>query len=181
MPDPGERVAETSGHQHRWTRRSWKAQRRFCVCGEWEPEPETPLRPPPEPWMTPEEMLREFHETAGLRLPDHPTFDIGAEFVSDEVRQKMLDSEVQELRDAVAAGNLTEIADALADIVYVAVGTAVTYGIPFDAVFTEVHRSNMTKFLPGGPVINEDGKIVKGTGYKPPRIAELLGKETDHA
>jgi hypothetical protein len=124
--------------------------------------------------MTPEQMLREFHSTAGLTLPDCPTLNIGAEFVSDEVRQKMLDSEVQELRDAVAARDLTGIADALADIVYVAIGTAVTYGLPFDAILAEVHRSNMTKFLPDGPVINGEGKIIKGPGYEPPRIAGIL-------
>jgi hypothetical protein len=128
--------------------------------------------------MTPEQMLREFHETAGLTLPGCPTLDIGAEFVSDEVRQKMLDSEVQELRDAVAARDLTGIADALADIVYVAIGTAVTYGLPFDAILAEVHRSNMTKFLPDGPVINSEGKIIKGPGYEPPRIAGILAAGT---
>jgi hypothetical protein len=26
-----------NGHQHRWSRRSWKARRNFCICGEWEP------------------------------------------------------------------------------------------------------------------------------------------------
>jgi NTP pyrophosphatase (non-canonical NTP hydrolase) len=126
--------------------------------------------------MTPEQMLREFHTAAGLTLPEGPTLDIGAAFVSDQVRQEMLDSEVGELREAVEAGDLAGIADALADIVYVAVGTAVTYGLPFDAILAEVHRSNMTKFLPDGPVINGAGKIVKGPGYEPPRIAEMLAE-----
>jgi predicted HAD superfamily Cof-like phosphohydrolase len=126
--------------------------------------------------LTPEQMLREFHTLAGLTLPTSPTLDISAEFVSDEVRQGMLDSEVQELRDAVASGNLVEIADAIADSVYVLVGTAVTYGIPFDAVLAEVHRSNLTKVLPDGPVIDGKGKVVKGPHYEPPRIAEVLAR-----
>jgi hypothetical protein len=88
--------------------------------------------------MTPEQMARDFHEAAGLTLPGAPTLDIGAEFVSDEVRQKILDEEVQELRDAIAAGDLVQIADALADIAYVVAGTAVTYGLPFDAILAEV-------------------------------------------
>lgn len=58
--------------------------------------------------MTPEQMARAFHEAAGLKLPAGPTLDIGAQFVSDEVRQKILDEEVQELRDAVAAGSLVQ-------------------------------------------------------------------------
>lgn len=133
-------------------------------------------RPPVKPGgaLTLEQMVRAFHHAAGLSLPDDPTLDIGAEFVSDEVRQKILDEEVQELRDAVAARDLTGIADALADIAYVVAGTAVTYGIPFDVVLAEVHKSNMTKFTGWGPRLREDGKILKGPGYEPPRIAEIL-------
>lgn len=124
--------------------------------------------------MTLEQMAREFHEAAGLTLPPGPTLNIGAQFVSDEVRQKILDEEVQELRDAVAAGDLVQIADALADIAYVVAGTAVTYGLPFDAIMTEVHRSNMSKFGPDGPKVRGDGKIIKGPGYEPPQIAALI-------
>lgn len=38
-----------------------------------------------------------------------------------------------------------------------------------------VHASNMTKVVPGPPVLNADGKILKGPGYEPPRIAAALG------
>ena len=128
--------------------------------------------------MTPEQMLREFHAAGGFVLPERPTLDLSRDrFTSDEKRMRMLRSEVNELADAVADRDLVAIADALADIVYVAVGTAVTYGLPFDAVFAEVHRSNMTKFLPDGPVIDGDGKIVKRPGYEPPRIAAMLGED----
>lgn len=124
--------------------------------------------------LTLEQMARAFHEAAGLTLPGHPTMDISAEFVSHEVRQKILAEEVQELADAVTAGDLVEVADALADIAYVIAGTAVTHGIPFDRVLAEVHRSNMTKFGPDGPKVRGDGKIIKGPGYERPRIAEIL-------
>ena len=40
--------------------------------------------------------------------------------------------------------DLIGIADALADIVYVVYGTALTYGIDLDSVLREVHRSNMS-------------------------------------
>ena len=116
---------------------------------------------------TPEQMLREFHTEAG---------QVGGGFPSAELRQEMLDSEVQELREAVAAGDLVKTLDALADIVYVTVGTAVTMGLPFDAALREVHRSNMTKLIP--PIrIREDGKILKGPHYEPPDIAGVLGLE----
>src|ERR1039457_2880528 len=121
-----------------------------------------------------EQMAREFHEAAGLKLPPGPTMDISAEFVSDEVRQAILDEETDELSEAVLARDLVGIADALADIAYVVAGTAVTYGLPFDAILAEVHRSNMTKFGPDGPRVRADGKIIKGPGYEPPQLAALL-------
>jgi len=127
--------------------------------------------------LTLEMMAREFHAAAGLTLPPGPTLDIGAEFVSDEVRMKILDEETDELAEAVLAGDIVAIADALADIAYVVAGTAVTYGLPFDAILAEVHRSNMTKFGPHGPRVRGDGKIIKGPGYEAPRIAALLGEE----
>lgn len=124
----------------------------------------------PDAEASPERMLREFHETLhvhGGLAPDAPTADIPA-WIRD-IRLTLLDEEVAELHEAMTAGDVVKIADALADIVYVAVGTAVPYGIPFDAVLREVHRSNMTK-------VNDLslGKLVKGPGYDPPRIADIL-------
>jgi predicted HAD superfamily Cof-like phosphohydrolase len=122
---------------------------------------------------TPEQMLREFHASkvihAGL-MPERPTVDI-PQWVQ-ELRMALLTEEVLELSEAVVAGDAVKIADALGDIVYVAVGTAVTYGIPFDAVLRAVHVSNMTK-------VNtpDEAKLVKGPGYVPPDIAGVLGLE----
>jgi predicted HAD superfamily Cof-like phosphohydrolase len=126
--------------------------------------------------MTPEQMLREFHATKAIHgglMPERPTTDI-PDWVRT-LRSDLLLEEVRELLDAVAESDITGIADAVADVVYVAVGTAVAYGIPFDAVFAEVHRSNMTKV--NSPA---EAKLVKGPGYEPPRIAELLTRDGRH-
>lgn len=109
--------------------------------------------------MTPEQMLREFHESKAVHggyMPRVPTAD-SPDWIRD-LRRTLLVEEVRELDEA-----LTE-----RDIVLV--GTAVTYGIPFDAVLAEVYRSNMTK-----DNTPDEAKLVKGPGYEPPRIAELLG------
>ena len=43
------------------------------------------------------------------------------------------------------------------------------------ALFSEVHRSNMTKFGEDGkPVINEAGRVVKGPNYEPPDLLAVL-------
>jgi predicted HAD superfamily Cof-like phosphohydrolase len=124
---------------------------------------------------SPEEMLREFHAALNVHgglAPATPTADIPG-WVRG-LRLKLLDEEVAELHEAMEAGDLEKIADGIADIVYVAVGTAVPYGIPFDAVLRAVHESNMTK-------VNDAslGKLVKGPGYQPPRIAEILADARD--
>ena len=115
-----------------------------------------------------------FHAAFGLPVRDRPTADIPA--AEAELRQALLDEEVDELRVAVAVGDVVGIADALADIVYIACGTAHAYGIDLDAVVAEVHRSNMTKLGGDGrPVYRSDGKVLKGPAYEPPRVATVLG------
>jgi hypothetical protein len=111
--------------------------------------------------------VAEFHAMIASPPWDGPIGDMPAESI--ELRNKLIDSEVTELIGATVAGDLVGIADGLADVVYVAYGTAYTYGIDLDAVLAEVHRSNMTK--EPGPT----GKAVKGARYSPPDIAELLG------
>ena len=115
-----------------------------------------------------------FHEAFGLPVRDSPTADIPA--AEAALRQALLDEEVDELRAAVREGDVVGIADALADIVYIACGTAHAYGIDLDAVVAEVHRSNMTKLGGDGlPVYRSDGKVLKGPAYEPPRLADVLG------
>jgi predicted HAD superfamily Cof-like phosphohydrolase len=120
---------------------------------------------------SPEQMLRQFHASKAIHgglMPERPTADIPAWVQS--LRMDLLDEEVAELREAVEAGDIVKIADAIGDIAYVVTGTAVAYGIPFDAVLAEVHRSNMTKV--NTPA---EAKLVKGPDYEPPRIAHVLG------
>lgn len=114
-----------------------------------------------------------FHRSFGLPLRSAPTAEVGHDQV--ELRLALIEEEVGELRAAAAAGQLTAVADALADIVYVAYGSAHVYGIDLDAVLDEVHSSNMTKLgADGRPVRRADGKILKGPGYRAPDVAAVL-------
>ena len=61
-------------------------------------------------------------------------------------RLKLIDEEVRELKEAVAENNMTEVIDALGDILYVVYGMGVALGIDLDSAFKIVHESNMTKF-----------------------------------
>ena len=100
-------------------------------------------------------------------LPDTATRDL---------RKKLLAEEYTEYTTAEAEDDIVEIADALADLIYIACGTAVAYGIPLDRVFAEVHRSNMSKLGENGrPIYRDDGKVLKGPTYSPPNIKTILG------
>jgi len=118
----------------------------------------------------------EFHRSYELPLRTSPTVQVGGDQV--DLRLALVEEEVSELREAAEAGDLVGIADALADIVYVAFGTAHVYGIDLDAVLDEVHRSNMTKLgSDGRPVRREDGKVLKGPHYSPPDVQAVLNAQ----
>lgn len=119
-------------------------------------------------------MVEEFHRAYGVPVGSRPTLDVG-ETVRD-LRQSLMREELAEVCTAIAQGDLIEVADGLADLLYVVYGTAITFGIDLDAVVREVHRSNMTKLgVDGRPIYRADGKVMKGPGFEPPRIAEVLG------
>lgn len=122
--------------------------------------------------LTPSQMLAEFHQTFEVD-------DLSAPGIPDRkvvtLRQDLLGEEYSEYVEASDNDDLVEVADALADIVYIAFGTARSYGIDLDAVLAEVHRTNMAK-APGGVVKRrEDGKVLKPEGWTPPDIAGVLG------
>ncbi len=63
----------------------------------------------------------------------------------------------------------------MADLIWVTLEAAVTFGIPIEEVFAEVHRSNLTKLEEqGGPVLNAAGKIVKGPTFSAPDLLPIL-------
>lgn len=118
------------------------------------------------------EMVREFHETYAVPVqlePGFPSHDRCA------LRERILEEEWIELCEAQAKRDFVEVADALADMLYIIHGTALEYGIPLDAVVEEVHRSNMSKLDEHRkPIVREDGKIMKGPNYFKPDIARVL-------
>jgi hypothetical protein len=60
-------------------------------------------------------------------------------------RHELLNEEMREYNDAVAAGDIVEQIDALCDIVYVAIGTVIAHGLDFDAHYAAVQKANMAK------------------------------------
>ena len=117
--------------------------------------------------------LAQFHRAFNLPMRQLPSADVD-EAVA-KLRVALIEEEVGEFVAASERSDLLGIADALADIVYVAYGTALTYGIDLDAVLQEVHRSNMSKLdSDGKPLIRDDGKVLKSERYFPPDIESVL-------
>jgi predicted HAD superfamily Cof-like phosphohydrolase len=129
--------------------------------------------------------VREFHLAFGVPVAPKPRFPDKARRM---LRIKLLKEEFEEYLDAegavfdgqgnlidVGEGDLTEVADALADVKVIALGTELEYGIPADRVFEAVHSSNMEKLGPDGkPIYREDGKVIKAPGWKAPDIKSIL-------
>ncbi len=83
--------------------------------------------------------------------------------------------QVEELgEELLALANCDELAvlDALADLAYVAVGTAVTFDLPLTEAFDEVHRSNMTKERQSGD--EGDRFRNKGPNWEAPDLGRVL-------
>jgi len=92
-----------------------------------------------------------------------------------DLRLNLIDEEFKELKDAVEAKDIVEVADALTDLLYVIYGAGHAFGINLDLAFNLVHASNMSKLdEEGNPIYREDGKVLKGPNYFPPKIKRAL-------
>ena len=93
---------------------------------------------------------------------------------SDELVQSMLN------------GDLVGVADGLADVLYVVIGTAIAYGIDIQEVFDEVHRSNLSKTVwseeLGRYTIEKDefGKGIKPDTYSPAEIEPIIARQIEN-
>ncbi len=126
-----------------------------------------------EPWP-PVKVVREWLVAAGFPVSDHPTLE-----VPDKAREMacaLIEEEAAEFRAAVEASNLVEIADAIADLIWVTLEAAATFGIPVEPVFAEVRRSNWTKIKANEPVVTAAGKVVAGPGFSPPDLLPILAE-----
>lgn len=124
-------------------------------------------------------LVGDFHRKFGLPTGD---IDPSPKMVDNETflfRYQFLMEELMELVSSHRQMDIVGVADALVDLVYVALGTAHMYGIPFDRVFDEVQRSNMEKerSTGGGDGRSKRGSsldVVKPEGWSPPDIRSII-------
>ena len=121
--------------------------------------------------------VKEFHEVFGLDFHLEPNVEVSDRII--ELRHRLMQEENDEYLEAAKAKDLTLIADALGDKLYILCGTIIAHGLQnkIEEVFNEIHRSNMSKLdEEGKPIYREDGKIMKSKKYFLPDIKGVLEK-----
>ena len=122
--------------------------------------------------MTNFESVKKFMQTFGQEIKEKACFP-SQKIIS--LRLELIKEELNELNEAVEKKDIKEVADALTDILYVTYGAGHAFGINLDVAFNNVQASNMSKLGEDGkPIYRDDGKVLKGPKYFPPKIERAL-------
>lgn len=119
-----------------------------------------------------------FHDSFNIENAYEPVAEIGES--QYKLRHRLMHEENEEYLEAAENGDLTEIADALGDQLYILCGTILKHGLQHKIVevFEEIQRSNMSKLgADGKPIYREDGKVMKGENYFRPDIEGILSNK----
>ena len=116
------------------------------------------------------------------KVPSGPRVHLRAKLILEECLETLhamghtIGSNMQASQDArMYDGDIPELADGLADLIYVCIGTALEFGIPLDRVWAAVQHSNMAKAGPDGKCqFRADGKLMKPEWWCPPDIRKAI-------
>lgn len=121
--------------------------------------------------------VRNFHgrfevpEAKAPSLLSQEKFDFRFKFLKEELAEFLMGHE---------EGDLVDMADALIDLVYVAMGTAAMMGLPWQDLWDEVQRANMSKVRAQHAGQSKRGSaldVVKPQGWIGPDHNKILGTE----
>jgi predicted HAD superfamily Cof-like phosphohydrolase len=112
--------------------------------------------------------VKEFHEKFGLPVGESPA--IPGKLVKN-LRRSLIAEEVKEVFRAMEKDDLAGVADGVADLIYVALGTTISYGIDLHPIWEAVQEANMSK-TGGGR--RGDGKIMKPPNWQAPNVEKLI-------
>lgn len=110
----------------------------------------------------------------------HDKFDLGIRTSPGHLTRRKLQERIdfmqEELNEFIEGANtqdLSEQADALIDLVYVAMGTAHMLGLPWKQLWDDVHRANMAKVRGIGKRGNLND-CIKPADWTPPMTTTIL-------
>ena len=122
--------------------------------------------------MTNFESVKKFMKTFGQEIREKAAFP---DRKTTSLRYDLIKEELNELKEAIDNKDISEVADALTDILYVTYGAGHAFGINLDKCFEEVQNSNMSKLGEDGkPIFNDKGKVMKGPNYFKPNLNKFI-------
>lgn len=110
--------------------------------------------------------VRDFQKKFGYCAPDKFAT---LSFEETHNRIRLIREEFDELMDALVRSDAQETVDGCVDLIYVAIGTLVAMGIPFNPAWKTVHESNMLK----DTTLDTDGDPMKSEGWQKPDFEGL--------
>lgn len=135
--------------------------------------------------LYPHQDVKDFHQKFGLIVNDRPVRLTKRKLIE---RIQFMQEELDEFAAAAGIGYSSETlglvptnqeqslagqADALVDLVYVAYGTAVMLGLPWNELWDDVHRANMAK-VRGTTHRGHAVDVTKPEGWQPPMTEQIL-------
>ena len=112
--------------------------------------------------------VRDFYKTYNYFMRDFPSCDLPS-VVSDSVL-KAIEEKREQLEDAIGFAEISDIALAIGELLYVSYAAAVSFGIDIEPIFAEVHRSKMTR--KGGRLVGN--KWVDSINSSPPHVESII-------
>lgn len=148
--------------------------------------------------------VAKFHQVFDLPIASEPNIPAKDRC---QLRINLIEEELEELKEAIANGDLIEAADAFADLQYVLSGAILEFGLGdrFKALFDEVQRSNMSKVCENreeaeatvayyrehkqmeGEIVEKNGqylvfrrtdrKVLKSVNYSTAKLRRIVGEK----
>ena len=96
-------------------------------------------------------------------------------------RTSFLVEELAEYTQAITKKDAAGALDALVDIVYIALGTAWLFNLPFEKAWQEVQKANMSKIRTKSKSKKRGTSfdVVKPKGWRPPDIEQVIEEERE--
>jgi len=120
-----------------------------------------------------------FHKKYGFEKNEKIDIPNNSELIN--FRTAFLMEELAEYTNAITKKDAAGALDALVDIVYIALGTAWLFILPFEKAWNEVHKANMSKIRAKDKTGKRGTKfdVVKPKDWKAPNIEKIIEEERE--
>jgi len=120
-----------------------------------------------------------FHKKYGFEKNEKINIPNNSELIN--FRTAFLMEELAEYTNAITKKDAAGALDALVDIVYIALGTAWLFNLPFEKAWNEVQKANMNKIRAKDKTGKRGTKfdVIKPKDWKAPNIEKIIEEERE--